>query len=382
MKISAALFLASVASTTVTAGASKTISGKKGIEKILRQSHRRIEEQNDEDQDGDGEEEEYAFLQNYNLKFVSCMPGERVINPENGDYEYGAVTLHLCPSSEGCDSDTENGCKKNYGSIVVSAETFVDAWFEDQRDNMEWDDNFNVEEYTQCSEYDKNGGEDGDDGAAGDDEYAQYAFYIGPECTEDGLDIRLALFEDDACQYESEHDFADVSDGWSLPYSDGGLATSNCIDCYAKDDDGNYGTREMCEQTYEFSPYKCETDMEYVSYYGANEQGCDYVASIAPVRSSGSTAGKVFGWLFFIILVAVAVGYVTWWRKKSKFLIRPIFLFVDGNADIDFMHHSSNQYFFFLRLRKLSQRTLHPLMDLCHKRLSIPNTTTRRYRIV
>ena len=73
----------------------------------------------------------------------------------------------------------------------------------------------------------------------------------------------------------------------------------------------------MCQQTYESAGYKCETGMEYYSYYGKNEQGCETISSLLPAKAAGS-GGKVFGWIVFILLVAGIGAYVVWWRK-SKF---------------------------------------------------------------
>eukprot|EP00339_Tiarina_fusa_P002600 CAMPEP_0117026114 /NCGR_PEP_ID=MMETSP0472-20121206/19220_1 /TAXON_ID=693140 ORGANISM="Tiarina fusus, Strain LIS" /NCGR_SAMPLE_ID=MMETSP0472 /ASSEMBLY_ACC=CAM_ASM_000603 /LENGTH=297 /DNA_ID=CAMNT_0004733011 /DNA_START=101 /DNA_END=994 /DNA_ORIENTATION=+ len=288
------------------AAAGKSISGKSAA-KILRAA-RRVEEGDDA-----AEEDEFAYLGNYNLKMVSCKAGETVINAENGDYEYGAAVLRLCPSSSGCDSTEVTGCDSGYGDIVVSLATFVDAYFEDQRDNMNWDDNFDGDKYAQCDQYDVE--DQGDDGQ--ENQYANYAFYIGPACTEEGDDIRLALFEDEVCTYESAVAFEDISNGWSLPYSSGGLVSTSCSDCMEINDDGEYQLREMCQNVYEAAASKCETNMEYVSYYGANEQGCEYISEMLPAKRGGS-AGKVFGWIIFVLLIAGVAGYVMWWRKKKS----------------------------------------------------------------
>lgn len=244
---------------------------------------------------------------------VQCKAGETVIDPEDGEYSYGAAVLRLCPTSAGCDSEEVLGCKEGFGDIVVSLATFVDAYFEDQRDNMQWDDQFEVDKYAECEEYKVE--DEGDDGNQ-NNQYANYQFYIGPSCTEDGDDIRLAVFEDEVCTYESEVAFEDISNGWTLPYSTGGLVSTSCSDCMEMNDDGEYELREMCQEVYERAASKCETNMEYVSYYGANEQGCEYIEELLPAQKGGS-AGKVFGWLIFILLIGGVVGYVMWWRKKK-----------------------------------------------------------------
>jgi hypothetical protein len=301
MKLSAAILLLSA----TMASAAKSISGK-SASKILRAA-RKLEEGDD-----NAEEDEFAYLGNYNLKMIQCKNGETVMNAE-GEYEYGAAVLRLCPTSTGCDSDEVEGCKSGYGDIVVSLATFVDAYFEDQKDNMNWDDQFEVDKYAECEQYEVE--DNGDDGQ--ENQYANYAFYIGPTCTESGDDVRLALFEDEVCTYESEIAFEAISNGWTLPYATGGLVSTSCSDCMEYNDDGEYELRELCQNVYEEASSKCETEMEYVSYYGANEQGCEYITELLPV-SKGGSAGKVFGWLIFIVLIGGVGGYIMWWRKKKS----------------------------------------------------------------
>jgi hypothetical protein len=297
MKFSTALFaLASVA--TVSA---KTISGNKAQSKVLR-SARRLDA--DEDEQG-----EYDYLSKYTLKLIGCKSGETVINPDSGAYEYSAVVFRLCPTESGCDDDTTSGCAAGYGDFVVGLNTYVDAFFEDQADNMQWDDNFQGDEYAECKEYEVEND--------GDNEYAQQ-YYIGPTCADDGADIKLAVFDDEVCTTESETSFKTISNGWSLPYSTGGIVSTQCANCMTYNDDGEYELREMCEQVYMNAAASCETNMEYFSYYGQNVQGCEYVTELMPAKASSSSAGKVFGWIVFVGVVGGAVGYTMWWRKQSK----------------------------------------------------------------
>ena len=120
MKLSTAIILASA---TMVA-AKRKISGKNAA-KILRHA-RRVEEE----ADGEDAELDLSYLLNYDIKMISCIEGEAIVNPEDGEVAYGAVTLRLCPSNGGCDD--EKACKKGYGDYVVSARTFTEAWLEDQ----------------------------------------------------------------------------------------------------------------------------------------------------------------------------------------------------------------------------------------------------------
>lgn len=289
------------------ASAATTVSHKNAA-KVLRAARKLDQDQNDDQAD----EDEFAYVAKYTLKMISCDAGTSVPN-ENGEYDsYGAAIFRLCPSESGCSDDASRGCGAGYGDYVVPLQTFVDAYFEDQRDNMNWDDQFQVDQYAECKEYEM---EQDDDANQNQNDQAQY--FVGPTCTADGADIRLAVFSDEDCVYESETSFETISNGWSLPYSSGGLVSTSCIDCLAYNDDGEYELREMCQELYENAGYKCETEMEYYSYYGQNTQGCDNIAQLLPALSSGGNGGKVFGWIVFIMVVVGIGAYVVWWRKKK-----------------------------------------------------------------
>eukprot|EP00980_Cylindrotheca_fusiformis_P028468 scaffold22602_cov154-Cylindrotheca_fusiformis.AAC.8 len=112
---------------------------------------------------------------------------------------------------------------------VVFIEDCVYAYFEDQADIMNWDDNF-----------------DGD-------KYENYQFYICPTCTEDGDGIKLGFFMDETCTTVSSFSFGEVSNGWNLPYSSesGGLVSTKCVACLKYDgDQGGYELRDMCLELY------------------------------------------------------------------------------------------------------------------------------------
>jgi len=302
MKLSTAVVM--VASMATTANSMKITS--KNAAKVLRAAKRHLEEGQEEEEEG-----EFDYLGKYTLKMVGCKAGETVVN-EEGEYEYNAAVFRLCPSDAGCSDDVERGCKENYGEFVVGLNTYVDAFFEDQRDNMQWDDAFEVDKYAQCDEYKV---EMDDDQANA--QWENYQFFIGPTCTEDGTGVRLALWDDESCTYESETDFATISNGWSLPYAEGGMVSSSCTDCMQQNENYEYELREMCQQLYENAPSKCEANMEYFSYYGQNTNGCEYIQELMPAKKGGN-GGKVFGWIVFVALVGGLAGYIVWWRKKKQ----------------------------------------------------------------
>jgi hypothetical protein len=302
MKFSTAMFaLASVASASA-----KTISGDKAQSKVLRAA-RRLDGENQDQDNG-----EYDYLAKYTLKMISCKSGQTVVNPESGAYEYDAVVFRLCPTESGCDNDITSGCAAGYGDFVVGLNTYVEAYFEDQADNMQWDDQFQGDEYGECKQYEVEEDEDGEDN--------QYAtqYYIGPTCMDDGLGVKLALFEDEVCTYPSETSFETISNGWTLPYSTGGLVSTQCADCYYTNEDGNYELREMCENVYMNAAASCETSMGYFSQYGQNVDGCEFITELMPLKKSKGNAGKVFGWIVLVGVVGGAIGYTMWWRKKKS----------------------------------------------------------------
>jgi hypothetical protein len=258
------------------------------------------------------EEEENAYLGKYNLKLVGCKAGETVTNAENGETEYSAAIFRLCPTESGC-SDT-TGCSSGYGDYVIGLTTFVEAYFEDQRDNMQWDDAFQVDKYAKCEQYKVEGGD-------GDNQYADMQFYIGPTCTSDSKDVRLAVFEDETCTYESETAFESLSNGWSLPFSEGGLVSTSCIDCVDYNDNGEAEIREFCEELTTNAASACEEKMESFSANGQNSEGCDYIKELMPVQQKSSSkgkGGKIFGWFVFVAVVIGLAGYIVWWRKKKQ----------------------------------------------------------------
>lgn len=298
MKLALTILLASV----VTAS-SKTISAKNAA-KVLR-SARRLEQNADANAN---QEVSYEFLGNYNLKLIGCKADEEVVNAASGQTEYNAAIFRLCPSENGCSSDKAGGCKKGYGDFVVSLNTFVEAYFEDQRDNMNWDDQFQVDRYAQCGNYRAEQNENGDNNE----------YFIGPTCTSDGLDVRLAVFEDNTCTTESSTSFETISNGWTLPYSTGGMVSTACMDCVDVNENGEAVIRDMCLNLYQGAAYSCEQKMESVSYYGQNVEGCDYIQSALPKAVKSKKGGKVFGWLLFTLLVVGFAGYIVWWRKKKQ----------------------------------------------------------------
>lgn len=298
------LALATVASTSAKSVSSKT------ARKLVR-SARRVEDAEEE------QEEEFAFLGNYNVKMIGCKRDlEQPIINEEGEYEYQAVLLRLCPAADGCDSTTTQGCSSGYGDILVGVQTFVEAYMEDieeeQEEDGNGDDKWEMDKFAKCEEY--NPDENADDGNQG--QWENYQFFVGPTCSDDGLNIKLELFTDEYCSQVSETTFGTISNGWTLPFSEGGLVSTNCNSCTAYNDDGEVELKEICQKSYEDAALKCEENMETYSYYGQNIQGCETIAEMFP--KTGGNGGKIFGWFMLAVCVVGLGGYVMWWRKKKS----------------------------------------------------------------
>ena len=389
----------------------KTVSGQnnKGVAQIVRHAVvtnqlRRLDQQ--EQQDGEEDYNYYAydeddldFLMKYSMKFVSCKapPSQ---NNNNGlrkffnnndqtqtqgyDDEGGTVRVRLCPSQGGgCNSYSSDGCLSNYGDIVISTKAYAEAWVYARQGENNYDYN-DGEDYYHCHRYyPKNDdrrqqrrkleGEDGEDDyqynygndeeQREDEEEDDYNYdyerdgsnlYVGPVCTNNGKDIKLAFFNDSNCEERLEEDDLPNSN-WALPYQDGGLVPTACLNCNSyysdnndnnneddHDEDGNNNEggeegndadrirrhlsgdanngelMEICEDLYQSASYKCETGMKFLS--NPDEEGCQFIQSQYS-KSLSSSQQQIMIWTSVaIILLLLICCYCAWWRK-SKLLI-------------------------------------------------------------
>ena len=260
-----------------------------------------------------------AELVNYSVKLVGCNPDAIVPDYVNGGSQIGAAIFRFCPKNS-CNDEGLNGCKEGYAELAVGLYTFVEEFMADKEDNMQWDDdNFKGEDFGQCSQYYP----ENDDG---------HSYYIGPTCTRDHKGVRFALFKDQGCYKEyNTISFEDISGGWSLPYSDGGLVSTYCNPCSDQDGDGgdNGNMKEMCMDLYDASAYKCEAEWEISHYYwdavteiyryGQNSLGCK---SVHKLRYGDEVKGP--DWVDIIalsLLVLFSIGggvvYVLWWKESA-----------------------------------------------------------------
>lgn len=229
-------------------------------------------------------DKQYAFLANYTLNLLACKSGETYVSPKNGKYEFDSVIYRLCPSNGECNSDAGNeGCDSGYGDFVVGINTFLRQYlqakeeeFHNRRlEDIQDDDKNNTSNafiagFSECRAYET------DD----DDETNQY--FIGPACSDDGLDIKLELFTDKDCYIVAdEGTFEDIFNGAALLFSSGGLVPNYCKSCVKFNDDGEAEVPLFCRVLYEQSG-KCETQMEYFHDSGRQEGSCEFIYSRLP----------------------------------------------------------------------------------------------------
>ncbi|VEU38500.1 unnamed protein product [Pseudo-nitzschia multistriata] len=297
---------------------SPNLSGNgRGLRKLLSKA-RRLED-NDEGNNDDGgnnggeqnQEEMEAFLMDFSMKFMECIPDQVLTDADYNDH-FGVVIFRLCPANSCSDN---SGCKSGYADFAVDVGTYVDAFLTDQADNMNWDDKFDGDEMGECTQFKAEGGND--DGVS---------YYVGPGCTSDGKGVKLGLFEDQYCYQESETSFETISNGWGLPYSNGGLVSTQCTSCT---EDG--GLREMCSDLYENSPHRCEKEFDFKHYYydtnfemyryGQDTTGCtkiDVMLNPKGVFSQGAVWTDAI--LAVMLLVVTGAGYAwysSWWEEQK-----------------------------------------------------------------
>ena len=328
------LLLSLLAMLTTATAAAASISNTKfdrplsrnGMRKLLSNARRMEQEEDNRGEQGEQAVEDY--IHGYSLQFVECVPDE-AIQDANGDDRrrrqldeyygddgfYGVVFFRLCPN-ESCG---ENGsCNSSDDAhFAITLQSYVQLYLEDQAENYQWDDDMMgyVDNFDTCELYEaeNNGG---------------LYYYVGPTCTEDGLDIRLGVFSDSSCSVESSDTFASISGGKSLPFENGGLVSNQCVACAYYDDDGNYEVKDLCMDLYDYAPLKCESwpmqhyywdAMVEVYKYGQDTTGCKKIEHL--LRKPPQQVSPVASVIVLSLLVLGTLGgayYYTIWWSKSK----------------------------------------------------------------
>lgn len=336
MKISSVslvcLTVAAVFVSQVSAESERQISRPEVVRKLLSNA-RRLADDDGNDNYGDGAleaagfEEVEAALVDFELKLLKCEGEVSLGMSDEGVLKYGVAIVRACPKNT-CSSKTQGGCKKGHADFAIPLTDFVEAYIQDQADNMQWDDAQDMSNFAQCAAYNQ----DMDDQAQGESQY-----YVGPGCTSNGKDIKLAVFDDQYCQTESSTSFEEISNGWTLPFSDGGLVSSQCLKCSEEDGNGGYGLKEMCATFYEDAALRCE-EWDISHYYwdsitevyrfGKDKTGCKYIDWMDKSEPFSEWATIFFLSIMVIGSIAGAVYYTIWW-KQGKYILPPVPTYTD-----------------------------------------------------
>ena len=310
-KINMLSVLLALPNSAVASVASKMTSSSRGVAGLMKHARRL----GNDDGGNDAQESSIEnYLENYSLKFRTCIPEKSIVDTD-GNTEYGVVVFRMCDVGT-CSND--GGCNTDYAEFAVGLGTFVNAYMDDQAENMQWDDNFAVDEYAVCALYE---GENNGDGNS---------YYIGPSCTDDGTSIQLDLFTDEYCYQKSDAEFGEISNGWTLPYTDGGLVSNECTDCADYDEYGDVELREICGELYEQTNYRCETNWNAPHYYwdhvteiyryGQDTLGCSFITNLEK-KASSAPVNETMGLVLVAFLLAVSIGgsfyYKQWWEESK-----------------------------------------------------------------
>lgn len=278
---------------------------------MLLSKARRLDDGGGGDQDN---EDVHEFLDNYSVILHECH-SDITLFP-NEDYPiFGAVVFRMCPS-DSCNANSKQACKSGYADFAVDIGTYVTAMMNDQEGNMGWDDQYgDWANYAECTQYNEEEGG---------------AYYVGPTCTSDKKNVRLAVFDEYTCQTESSTSFSSISNGWTLPYSNGGMVPSSCISCYDQDQGG---PSEMCTNLYDYAAYRCEADWDIdhfywnaiteVNKYGQDTTGCVTIERFNYRKPTNSVVGELL--IVFLFIGVAVVGYLyyrQWWDQKVQSLER------------------------------------------------------------
>ncbi|GKZ00360.1 hypothetical protein MPSEU_000989000 [Mayamaea pseudoterrestris] len=327
---------------------------------------------------------DYSFLSGYSMKFQGCHHVQQWNdnsqqnngdgNNNNNQEDQDSVRIltkrlarfRLCPS-DSCSNDKSTGCTSKFGDYIIDLSSFVSSYLQvleneqesvcattktdceaacdgsDDEENCvatcyddygmtsclddgnDANDNFQPANFAYCTQVDIDNA-NGDDANANGDDANDMEYYIGPYCADQGGDVKLGVFSDNACTtFASNGETAFYkSRGFVLPYSETSLVSTRCLGCQDYDADGDDAAAdaagEGCATMYSLSG-KCETRLE-IDY--PNESSCSYMEGIKIVRSDGvirtsttrkSKAAAVAIGLFLTTAVLLA-AYVYYLRTK------------------------------------------------------------------
>jgi len=284
------------------------------------------------------------MLSQYSIKYQSCHEVSQWSDKNSGSTKIQIerlIQFRICPIST-CSNNKSTGCASKYGDFIVDINTFVYYYLlvKQQQDAYDCDyystlcqsqcndddsDNCEKKCYQSYGLYDICGvqSDDGDDyvdGGSGSGidalDYAQCAaydgfgdgaYYIGPYCVEETSNINFALFSDDECTKFSScnGDCFYEKMGFTLPYSDASIVSTDCVSCSdGADEDPYYYTPPLDECIYLYlESGKCETKMNVES---ANDSACSFIKGMKFIRGDGVISSTVRRSKFAAVIIGLS----------------------------------------------------------------------------
>jgi len=314
------------------------------------------------------EEVDYTWVADYSIKFQGCHHVKQWNAEADGGEDVRIATkrlirFRLCPTNS-CDGDSAYGCSSGYGDYVVDMETYLMAYAENLQMVQEAQCEYLQENVCNCDNADDQEGcmnncfanngadycvEEEMDDAAGEpfelmdwvvcaqanfgnrrrlDQQVEY--FVGAYCSDQGSEVVLGLFTDDACSvfaddYGGRSTYKSMT-GNSLPYSEESVLDLKCISCKEPEDANNDQdaadedlTNEMCEMMYTMAG-KCEQN----GFGDGNQNACNYMEGIKIMRSdgiieapSGSSSAAAFIGIFAAAFFLTG-GYAYYLKTKLE----------------------------------------------------------------
>lgn len=343
------------------------------------------------------EEVDFTWVAGYSVIFQGCHHISQWNDEADGEEDVKIQTkrlvrFRLCPTGT-CSETNAGGCNSGYGDYVIDMNEYLDAYLEAVEQQNEWDcknleenvcacndddgnqqgddfdeekclydcytkygkedicadknpyeddeeaqEKFELKEYMECQAWDVPEAEDENERKLEEEEEEEIEYFLGPYCANNGGDIYLGLFTDDACTNFAAEDGSGGSSayyslsGEVLPYSyetKQSVVAFKCMSCKepVEEDENNNGDQadednviEFCEQTYAKAG-KCESGLG-IAY--PNENACNYMEGIKIVRKNGvinssyggaNKTATIFIGIFVVAFVLLA-AYVFYLRTK------------------------------------------------------------------
>jgi hypothetical protein len=349
------------------------ISANSVLGKDLVHKARRVEE-------GDNDEFDATWVSGYAVKFQGCHH----IKQWNGDADDESdvkisttrlIRFRLCPASS-CSASKAAGCTSGYGDYIIDMDTFMNSYFEAKRQETEYNceyqlanvcdcddddgkgddfneeyceydcyvaanmmecvdnnpytddeadnNDFDIEDYMQCTQLEVNNNNDRRQLEEGDDNAVYY--YVGPYCAKQGGSVYLGLFTDNTCTEFATVTFESLT-GFEMPYDGKSIIDEECLSCLEKDgdndNDGNDAdsVSEGCEGMYTTSG-KCEAKLPSGMVTYPNNNACTYMEGIRVVRQdgiidTGSTRSSAVATAFIVIfsMSFAAMAFYVWYLR-------------------------------------------------------------------